>query len=232
MKRFAIAAAALAALAALTATFRIGGAGAADPAPTAADRAITVLGTATVAAEPDRAELSFGVETRADSARAALEANAVRMREAIEAVKRVGGQDVQTQSVWLNPWQDENGPAGYVATNSVSASVGVARVGDLIDAAVAAGANQVSGPTMTIDDEEAVYRRALEAAVRQARERAETLAEAAGVRLGRVTAVAETGSAAPMPFAMREAAAADASTPIEPGEREVAAQVSVTFAIA
>jgi uncharacterized protein len=233
MKRFAIAAAALAALAALTATFRIGGAGAADPTSSAGDRGITVLGTGKVSAVPDTAELSFGVETRADTAQAALAGNGTRMREAIDAVKRAGGEDVKTQSVWLNPWQDESGPAGYVATNTVSATIDVAKVGDLIDAAVKAGANQVSGPTMTIDDEEALYARALEAAVEQARGRAEALADAAGVRLGRVTAMVESGGGAePMPLAMREAAGADASTPIEPGKRDIAASVTVTFAIA
>jgi uncharacterized protein len=233
MKRLAIAAAALAALATLTATFRTGGAGAADPSPTAGERGITVMGTARVAAEPDTAELSFGVETRADTAEAALAANGTRMRAAIAAVKRAGGTDVKTQSVWLNPWQDESGPAGYVATNTISAKSDIGDVGDLIDAAVDAGANQVSGPSMTIDDEEAFYRQALKAAVDQARERAEALADAAGVRLGLVTSVVESGSGSPpQPFAAREAVAADASTPIEPGKREVPATVTVTFAIA
>jgi uncharacterized protein YggE len=233
MKRLAIAAAGLAALAALTATFRTGGAGAADPAPTAGDRGITVQGTARVSAEPDRAELSLGVETRADTAEAALAANNTRMRAVIAAVKRAGGKDVETQSVWLNPWHGENGPAGYVATNTVSASVDIAGTGDLIDAATAAGANQVSGPSMTIADEEELYRQALQAAVKQARERAEVLAEATGARLGRVVTVVESGMASPQPYAARlEMAAADASTPIEPGKREVTAAVTVTFAIA
>jgi uncharacterized protein YggE len=231
MKRIVIAAAALAALVAFTPALRTGGAGAAET--TDDSRGITVQGTARVEAEPDTAELSFGVETRADTAEAALAANGKRMREAIAAVKRAGGTDVQTQSVWLNPWQDESGPAGYVATNSISAKSDIGDVGDLIDAAVAAGANQVSGPSMTIDDEEDFYHQALKAAVDQARERAKALADAAGVRLGRVTSIVESGSGSPpQPFAAREAVAADASTPIEPGKREIAASVSVTFAIA
>ena len=151
MKRLAIAAAALAALAALTATLHTGGAGAADPSSTADDGGITVQGTARVAAEPDAAELSVGVEARADTARGALEANGARMREVIAALKRAGGRDVKTQNVWLSPWTDENGPAGYVATNTVTAKTDADQAGSLIDAAVAAGANQVSGPAMTID---------------------------------------------------------------------------------
>lgn len=231
MKRLAIAAAGLAALAALTATFRTGGAGAADPTPAAADRGITVQGTGTVSAEPDEAQLSLGVEARADTAEAALAANATRMRAVIAAVKRAGGKDVETESVWLNPWSNENGPAGYVATNTVTASIGIAGTGDLIDAAAAAGANQVSGPTMTIDDEESLYRRALQAAVKQARERAEVLADATGATLGRVLTVVEGGAAGQPPVFMGRAMAADSATPIEPGERDVVASVSITFAI-
>ena len=222
MKRLAIAAAGLAALAALTATFRTGGAGAADPTPAAADRGITVQGTGTVSAEPDEAQLSLGVETREDTAEAALAANATRMRAVIAAVKREGAKDVETESVWP-PVEYENRPAGYVATNTVTASIGIVGTGDLIDAATAAGANQVSGPTMTIDDEEALYRRALQAAVNQARGRAEVLADATGASLGRVLTVVEGGAAGQPPVFMGRAMAADSDAPIEPGERDVTA---------
>jgi uncharacterized protein len=97
---------------------------------------------------------------------------------------------------------------------------------------VEAGANQVSGPAMTVDDQDELYREALKEAVEQARGHARTLADATGVDLGRVTAVVESGTAVQPPVMMREGlAAADSSTPIEPGKQEVSATVSVTFAI-
>jgi len=83
---------------------------------------------------------------------------------------------------------------------------------------------------MSAADQEALYRKALEGAVADARKRAEALAGAAGVSLGRVTAIVEGGGSGPMPVAMA-AKAADATTPIEPGTQDVTAQVSVTFAI-
>ena len=227
MRRIAIAAAALAALAALAATLRTGDAAAVEPASSGG---ITVQGSATESGAPTKAELALGVESRADTAKGALAANGVAMRKVLAAIRAGGGKDIRTQSVWLSSVYGENGPQGFSATNTVTAAIEVGKAGALIDAAVAAGANQVSGPSMSAADQKALYREALQAAVADARERAEALAEAGGVTLGRVTAIVEGGGSAPMPLAMT-AKAADASTPIEPGTQDVTAQVSVTFAI-
>jgi uncharacterized protein YggE len=227
MRRLAIAAAALAALAALAATLRTGDAVAVEPD---ASGGITVQGSATESGAPTKAELSLGVESRSDTAKGALAANGVAMRKVLAAIRAAGGKELRTQSVWLSSVYGENGPQGFSATNTVTTSVEVGKAGSLIDAAVAAGANQVSGPSMSAADQQALYRKALQAAVADARERAKALAEASGVSLGRVTAIVEGGGSAPMPLAMA-AKAADASTPIEPGTQDVTAQVSVTFAI-
>ena len=184
-----------------------------------------------MSAVPDTADLSFGVETRGANAKAALAANSSAMRKLIAAVKAAGGKDVTTQSVWLNAYHGEKGPEGYVATNSVSTTIAVGKAGALIDAAVDAGANQVSGPSMSSSEREEDYRQALKAAVEDARKRAEALADAAGGSLGRITTIVESGSAPP-PIAMEaRALAPDASTPIEPGKQEIEANVSVTFAL-
>ena len=227
MKRLAIAAAALASLAVLAATLRTGDAAAVESDSTGG---ITVQGSASASGVPTRAELSLGVESRADTAKEALAANGTAMRKVLAAIRAAGGQDLRTQSVWVSSIYGQKGPQGYTATNSVTTTIEVAKAGALIDAAVAAGANQVSGPSMSVADEQALYRKALQSAVADARKRAEALAEAGGVTLGRVTAIVEGGGSAPMPMAMA-AKAADASTPIEPGTQDVSAQVSVTFAI-
>jgi uncharacterized protein len=93
---------------------------------------------------------------------------------------------------------------------------------------VNAGANQVYGPAFTRADETVLYRRALSAAVANARGKAQTLAGAAEVRLGRVRPIVES-SAGPVPFA--ETAAADAGAPIEPGRQRIEASVTVEFAL-
>jgi uncharacterized protein len=229
MRRLALAAAALAALAVLAATLRTGDAAAVEPDATGG---ITVQGNATATAAPAKAELTFGVETRGETAKAALAANSTAMRKVLAAVRAAGGEDVRTQSVWLSSLYGENGPEGFTATNTVTTSTGIGKAGALIDVAVDAGANQVSGPSMTAADEQALYRQALKAAVTDARERAETLAEAAGVSLGRVTAMSESGDASPPVMFDAAAKASSEPTPIEPGRREITASVSVTYALA
>jgi hypothetical protein len=174
---------------------------------------------------------SFGVDVRAATAKAAVAANAREMRQVIAAVKAAGGREVGTQSVSLSQVLGENGdPSGFAASNVVSATVGLDTAGAVIDAAVAAGANQVNGPTMSVADQGKLYRQALAAAVANARLSAETIASAAGRSLGKVTTVVDSGGSAPVPM-FEKAAASDSGTPIEAGTQQSTASVTVTFAL-
>ena len=227
MKRIALAAGLLLVAAALAGVLRPDGAGAADPATTT--DTVSVTGTGSVDAVPDRAEVSAGVETRAATAKAALTANGAAMQKVIAALRSNGGKDVTTQTVSLSTAFDQNGqPNGFVASNVASAETTLAGAGALIDAAVAAGANTVYGPSLSRSDADALYRQALAKAVDDAKARAEILAKAAGRSLGRVTAIAESGSAAPVPFAAKASAAQD-STPVVSGPEETTASVTVTY---
>src|SRR5262249_21323353 len=121
---------------------------------------------------------------------------------------------------------------GYTASNSVSAVVrDLAKVGDVIDAAIAAGANNVSGPSLSRDDRDKLYNDALEAAVADARATASVLGHAAGASLGAVQSLAESPEeSGPVP-AYAVALRAPAETPIEPGTAEITATVRVVFAL-
>jgi len=194
---------------------------------------ITVQGTASVTSVPDRAELSFGVESQGPTAKAALAANATEMRKVIAAVKAAGGTDVKTQSVSFSPrYNETNEVQAFVATNSVSASIkDLAKAGAVIDAAVNAGANQVYGPSLSTGDQTELYRQALKAAVANARANAQVLAAAANLSLGRVTAIVESGGGPqPVLYAADKAMTVE-STPIEPGTQQTTASISVTFAV-
>ena len=229
MKRIALVAGLLLVAAGLAGVLRPEGASADDPA-TKTD-AVTVTGTGSVSAVPDRAEISAGVESRAPTAKAALAANAAAMRKVIDALRDRGGKDVTTQTVSLSTSFDQNGqPNGFVATNVASAKATLDGAGALIDAAVEAGANTVYGPSLSRSDAEELYRDALEKAVADAKERAEVLAKAAGRKLGRVTTIVESGSPE-IPYAAKDAMAARAETPIVSGPQETTATVSVTFAL-
>jgi hypothetical protein len=100
----------------------------------------------------------------------------------------------------------------------------------VIDAAVRAGASGVYGPSLSKSDTDALYASALKAAVANARAKAQTIASASGVALGRVTNVVEGGGAQPIPFAAADAAVKQADVPLEPGTQEIQASVTVTFA--
>jgi uncharacterized protein len=227
---------ALAALAGalLVAFVAVGRPDAARSAPDA-DRTISVSGTGAVTVVPDRAHFFFGVETRGRTAAEALAANGVAMRKVIAALKAAGiaDKDLQTEQVSLTPSYSDDGEnvIGYSASNSVSVTVRkLAQAGTLIDKAVAAGANQVSGPSLDRSDRDQLYRKALEAALTDARAKAETIATAAGLTLGRATQVQETSAAPPVYKAEVRAAMPDEPTPIEAGTQDVQANVTVTFA--
>jgi uncharacterized protein len=193
---------------------------------------ITVTGSGSANVTPDWASLAFGTVSQARTAAAALGASSQAVTRVIDALRKAGvaKADIQTSEVSLSPRFNDNGEtiAGYTATDSVTATVRkLSGAGDVIDAAAGAGANQVSGPSLLLSDQDAAYRIALKAAVADARAKAETLAGATGASLGRVTQVIE-GGATPIPLAV--GAAKDSATPIEPGTQEIEAGVSVTFA--
>jgi uncharacterized protein len=198
-------------------------------------RGITVTGSGKVEAVPDKAALELGVETEAESAKAALAQNAERLRRVLDALRKAGvaRSDLQTTNVSLWPQRSSDGTSitGYSAQNTVSAELAVARAGEAIDAAVGAGANVASGPSLSVSDRDALYRDALGKAVDAARAKAEAIAKAAGLKVGRVTAVVESSAVEepPMPYAAMARDGA-ASTPIEPGEQAIEASVTVTFA--
>jgi uncharacterized protein len=206
-----------------------------EPAQTQSRPDITVSGAGTVTTVPDRAELSFGVVSQAATARAALAANAGEMRRVIDALRDAGvaAEDIQTQYLSLSPRYSNDGEriVGYTAQNTVSAKLrNLDRAGVVIDAAVTAGANNVFGPSLIRSDRTELYRTALRAAVADARSKAQALAAASNVTLGRVLNIAEAG-AAPPPVPVAEGEARRDAPTIEPGTQLIEANVTVTFAI-
>src|SRR5262245_25485802 len=204
-------------------------AGAQDDAEAASD-SITVTGVGTINAVPDEAQMSFGVESRGNTARSAVAANADAARRIINALRQAGARELRTEYVSVYPVYDNGSTVtGYSASNSVSAVADIAEAPGVIDGAVEAGANSISGPGMSSSNSEALYRKALAKAVDDARARAQILAKASGRTLGKITSIVESGAAEPpMPY-YAEAATLDAKTRIVPGEQETSATISSTF---
>ncbi len=230
----------IASIAALAAFLAVAAALAGVGRPTAAHgastdtRTITVSGNGSARAVPDTAVFSFGLETDGATARSASAANGADMRRVIAALVGAGVNraDLQTQDVSVYPRRNGSGAlGGFTASGSVSATVhDIARAGNVVDAAVAAGANQVSGPQFERSSRSELYRQALRTAFSDARAKAQALAEEAGAQLGQVRRIDESdsGSGPIYPMAMRAAEA----TPVVPGVQEVSANLTVTFALA
>jgi len=191
---------------------------------------------------PDVATIRAGVVTQGATAAAALAENAKRMAGVLDALKRAGvaPRDNRTANVSLSPqyrYADGQPPVvtGYQASNSVSIRFrDIAKAGAILDALVAQGANQIDGPTLSLDQPEAALDEARADAVKRARARAELYAKAAGLSVSRIVSITEAGqndgsTPQPIMFSNRAMAGADASTRVVPGETEVTASVNVRF---
>jgi hypothetical protein len=215
------------------------------PAPVAVapvpPRSIHVSGEGRAFAAPDVARVTIGVQARdaASLARASAEASA-RMKRVLAALERggVASKDVRTVRYDVEVQRSYEKPnpgavTGYVVSNQVAVTVrDLAKLGALLDQVVAAGSNAIEGLSFEKEDPSAERARALEAAVADARAKAATLAKAAGVTLGEVLLVAESGPGA-IPFAEKGVVAmrAGGAVPIATGQLELVATVGVTLAI-
>ena len=198
---------------------------------------ISADGTSTRA--PDLAMIQAGVVTQAATAGDAMRQNSTRMATVLTALKRAGvaERDIQTASIALSPQYRyaQNEPpviTGYQASNQVTVRYrDIAKSGAILDALVKEGANNISGPNLTVDKPEAALDEARTAAVATARARAELYAKAAGLRVDRILSISESGAMPPPPrpmMMMRAEAAADA-TQVVAGESELRVSLSVRF---
>jgi len=226
-------------LAAALAITALGGPAAA--APPMQPHTVTVTGEGEIKAVPDEAILSAGVTTEAATAGDALAANRRAMNAVFSELKRQGIADrsMQTSDFNVSPQYapaKDGAPAhivGYQVSNTLSVTVDdLGRLGPAVDALVASGANSMGGISFTFRDPKPLLRQAREAAVKDAMDRAQTYARAAGLSLGRVVEINEGGAQMPRPLirAMAFDGAANA-TPVAAGQETVSAQVTVTFEI-
>lgn len=199
---------------------------------------VSVSGEGVVAAAPDRALVRLGVQTRAPSAVAALRAHEEDVARVLTRVRRFGIADraIQIEGLSLGEFYGPNGPDGYVAQRVVTVTTdSLRRVPDLVAAVVAEGANQLQGLEYVVRDTRPAEALALDAAVADARRKAEQIASASGIRLGRVVAVQELDPAAfaPSPYGRVTARSASEGEPAaySSGVSQVRARVLVLFEI-
>ncbi len=205
---------------------------------------ISVSGHAEIKAQPDVAYLNMGVTTTGKTPDEASRLNATQTTALITSLRKanVAASDIHTQGFFVQPQYDYRTQpavlAGYQATNSLQVTVHVlANAGPLLDTATKAGATQVGDISFDLVNRQSVQRQALAAAVRDARARADTLAQAAEVGVGRLLSLSD--STAPVvverPYPMMRSAMAksddQAATPISPQQIVITADVSALYAI-
>jgi uncharacterized protein YggE len=190
---------------------------------------------------PDVAIISAGVVTRARTAAAAMQENAQRMERVIAALRAVGiaERDIQTSNISLNPeyHHQENQPprlTGYTASNQVNIRFrDIRNSGRVLDVLVAQGANQINGPTLTLDRPQLALDEARANAVAVGRARAQLYASALGMQVVRVVSLSESGGyypPPPHPMGERDGMAmAQAKTEILPGEQKHQVTLAMVF---
>lgn len=206
----------------------------------AGSNGISVSGQGTISVKPDVAYVSLGVETLDTDATKARKANDAAMAKVIAAVKGFGvtDEDITTTNFSIYPRYDDKGQTitGFTVSNSVNVAVkSLDKLGGLLTAASAAGANTAGGINFDVLDRTAAYNQALAQAMDKAKARADVMAKACGVKLGNVLTINESSSYSGPVFASASGSkmdlAAGAPVPVSGGQLDVTATVNVVYEI-
>ena len=204
---------------------------------------IVITSEVKVKTAPDIATITAGVVTSSPVAATALQENAQKMNAVFAALKKAGiaEKDMQSSGINIHPeydYQQNQKPrvTGYQVINNVTVILrDIDNIGATIDALVAEGVNQLSGPSFSVDDPEPLLDKARAEAVRKARKRADIYAEAAGVSIKRILSIMEHNAlhVSPRPMMMRSMGMElkQEETPVAPGEVELGVTVNVSYEI-
>jgi uncharacterized protein YggE len=210
------------------------------------NRTIKVVGQGKASGAPDVAHINIGVETTGVSAQEAMEANRQQMSALLAKIKAMGvaDKDVQTSNFSIYAERTDLAPSKtgttepsdqaivYRVNNMVNVTVrDLASLGDVLDQAVSAGANNIYGVSFEVSDTSKLEADAREKAIADAKARAESLARLSGVSLAEVQQVSEVVSGTGPLYGKVAAEGLGVGTPIEAGELLVTMSVEVTYAI-
>ena len=216
----------------------------AEAAPSSAnERSITVVGIGKVTGQPDIAHVTVGIETQASSLQKAVDENKTKMNSLLDTLKKIGLADKDIQTSNYSVYAERVSPPTpgaevsvdqmiYHVTNQVDVTVrDVNQIGDVLDKAVAAGANNIYGVNFSVEDTAKLEADARAKAVADGKARAAELAQLNGVQLGEVLTVSEVvgGSAFPMNYGAK-GLGGGGGTPVQPGELEMSVSIQITYA--
>jgi len=203
---------------------------------------LNVSATGRADAAPDRATVSAGVVTQGKTARTAMQNNATLMTAVFDELEAAGikKSNITTSQLSLQPqydYRDRNKPTikGYEARNTVTVkSDDLDQVGPMLDALVNAGVNKINNVQFSIKDPKNALDKARADAIREARKKAEDMADAAGVKLGPLLSMSEGGGGfnpQPRSFALAARAESADFTPINAGDQTLSVTVNLSYGI-
>lgn len=204
---------------------------------------LTLNVTQDVQSTPDSASIGAGVQTTAPTATEALRQNSAKMDSLIKTLKAKGiaAKDIQTSGINMNAQYDYSRDGqpprftGYQVSNMVTVTThDIPKLGELLDALIAAGGNSINGPNFSIDDPAPQLQQARAQALRTAAQQADFYAKATGFSRARLVSISEAqGYSRPMPYALKtmDVAAPPAPPPVEPGQVSNGVTLTVQYAM-
>ncbi len=199
----------------------------------------TVDGTGEVEVKPNSANVSVGVQSQGATAKAVQDQMNASINKVTAAIKAVGidEKDIQTQNYSVNPQYDYSAGqkiTGYMASTNLTINIrDVNKANSVLDAATAAGANQVGGINFDVSDKTQFENEARQKAVADAKKKAQQAASVAGFRLGRIVSYSENPDNEPRPILYAADAAKNSAAPtqVQPGTNTVSVNVSIGYEI-
>ncbi len=207
---------------------------------------LSLVGEASIRRAPDIAYINIGVNTEAETARAALTQNSAKMQRVFESLEAAGieKKNIQTRNFSLSPkYSYERNRSrrleGFAASNLVEVKItDLDNMGVMLDALISSGSNTLNNIRFALEDETEAMDAARRQAVKNAMARAELYADATGYKVERILSIQETGAQAPMPsyrtlnlMESANAASHSAAPPISGGELGLTARVQIIFAL-
>lgn len=198
---------------------------------------ISFSGEGKVIGIPDVASITFSVTTEGMSTKEVMAENAEKMNEVIKFIKESGvdEKDIKTQALSLSPRYDWVGGKrifqGYELNSTLAVKIrDLEKMSDIIDGAVSKGANQVGNIQFAIDDPEKLKEEARIKAIENAKEMAQSVAKATGLKLGKIVSFSETSGPDIFPYLLKEEVGGGGGAPeIEKGSLEIEVNVTLTF---
>jgi len=206
--------------------------------PTAQNQ-MQVIGSATITKAPDMAVSQIGVQTINKELDPAINENNTKAAAIIDALKQLGiaDKDIQTTSFNITPQRDyannkPNDIIGYQVDNMLSVNFrDLTKIGTGLQKAVNAGANNIYGISFTFADPISLQDEARTEAIKDAVKKANSMADAAGIKLGKIISINEVSSSSPVIIRDYSKADASAAVPIQSGEIGLTVQVQIVYSL-